>query len=204
MKTLAHSIRAVLVAAPLVFGSMWLPATARAADHGDAPTASEDPGADIADLYLFMDPNQATKDNVIVIGTVHGFIVPGEAGNFAAFDPNVKFRFEIYNKHVNTPLPTANASAQAKAAFSQSILPNRFIDVTFSKRVVTAQNDAEINLRRPDPQTATVTLAGFPGSTKPVVFTHDALKQAPLLTTPVTLTAAAAPQVVNTLVVDPN
>jgi hypothetical protein len=203
MKTLAHSLRAVLAAAPLLFGSTFLPTVARAADHGDAPALAHDQGADIADLYLFMDPNAATKDNVIVIGTVHGFIVPGEAGNFAVFDPNIKFRFQIYNKHVNTPVPAPNASADQKAAFSASILPNRFIDVSFSKRVVSAANDAQINLRRPDPQTATVTLAGFPGSSKPVAFSVDALKQTKLLTTPVTLAAAAAPQVINTIVVDP-
>jgi hypothetical protein len=203
MKPLVHSLRAVLAAAPLLFGSAWLPAAAHAADHGDAPALAQDQGADIADVYFFMDPNQATKDNVILIGTVHGFIVPGEAGNFAVFDPNIKYRLQIYNKHVNTPLPAANASAQDKTAFSQSILPNRFIDVTFSKRVVSAVNDPEINLRRPDPQSAVVTLAGFPGSTKPVTFTIDAIKQTKLVTTPVTLAAAAAAQVINTIVVDP-
>ena len=61
----------------------------RAADHGDAPALDQDQGADIADFFLFPDPNDATK--VVLVGTFHGFIVPGEAGNFAGFDPNVRF-----------------------------------------------------------------------------------------------------------------
>ncbi|HEV7404609.1 MAG TPA: DUF4331 family protein [Chthoniobacteraceae bacterium] len=203
MKTLLQGTRAVLTAAILLTGSALLPPAVRAADHGDAPALAHDAAADIADLYFFMDPNQATKDNVIVIGTFHGFIVPGEAGNFAVFDENVKYRFQIYNQHVNSPLPAANATAAQKAAFALSILPNRFIDVTFNKRAVTATNDAQINLRKPDPQTATVTMVGFNGSTKPVVFTLDGLKQTKLVTTPVTLAAAPASQVIDTIVVDP-
>src|SRR3982751_1852753 len=67
--------------------------SARAADHGDAPNIDNDAGADIADVFAFLDPNANTR--VIIIGTVHGFIVPGEAGNFAAFDPLIQYRFDI-------------------------------------------------------------------------------------------------------------
>jgi hypothetical protein len=67
--------------------------SARAADHGDAPNIDNDAGADIADVFAFLDPNDNTR--VIIIGTVHGFIVPGEAGNFAAFDPLIQYRFDI-------------------------------------------------------------------------------------------------------------
>ena len=69
------------------------PAVVRAADHGDAPNVDNDAGADIADLFMFRDPNDNTK--VILVGTVHGFIVPGEAGNFGAFDPSVQYRFDL-------------------------------------------------------------------------------------------------------------
>ena len=61
-------------------------ARVRAADHGDAPTAGQDLGADLNDCYMFLDPNDNTQ--VIMIMTFHGFIVPGEAGNFGVFDPN--------------------------------------------------------------------------------------------------------------------
>jgi len=69
--------------------------TAKAADHADAPNVDNDAGADIADVFLFLDPNDNTK--VCILGTVHGFIVPGEAANLAAFDPNVLYRFDIEN-----------------------------------------------------------------------------------------------------------
>src|SRR3954466_6704698 len=67
--------------------------SARAADLGDAPNVDNDSGADIADVFAFLDPNDNTR--VIIIGTVHGFIVPGEANNFAAFDPLVEYRFDL-------------------------------------------------------------------------------------------------------------
>jgi len=71
------------------------PAPARAADHGDAPNVDGDSGADIADVFLFLDPNDNTK--VCVLGTIHGFITPGEAQNFGTFDANVQYRFDIEN-----------------------------------------------------------------------------------------------------------
>ena len=57
------------------------------------PNVDNDAGADIADVFAFLDPNDNTK--VVIIGTVHGFIVPGEAGNFGAFDPQVQYRFDL-------------------------------------------------------------------------------------------------------------
>ena len=55
---------------------LWFPSMVRAADHGDAPNIDNDAGADIADVFAFLDPNDNTK--VVIIGTVHGFIVPGD------------------------------------------------------------------------------------------------------------------------------
>jgi len=71
------------------------PGFSKAADHGDGPTASNDQSADIADVYFFVDPNDNTK--VVIIGTMRGFIVPGEAVNFGIFDPTLRYRFEIEN-----------------------------------------------------------------------------------------------------------
>src|SRR5262252_6812355 len=64
-----------------------------AADHGDAPAASLDRGAEITDVYLFLDPNDNTK--VIIAMGIHGFIPPGENNNFSPFDPNVRYHFEF-------------------------------------------------------------------------------------------------------------
>src|ERR1700730_3465341 len=65
----------------------------RAADHGDAPLTAHDLGADLNDLYLFRDPNDNSR--IIMIMTVHGFIVPGEASNFGIFDQTIRYRFEF-------------------------------------------------------------------------------------------------------------
>lgn len=67
----------------------------RAADHGDGPSIDFDRAADIGDLYLFTDPADNTQ--IVLLATFHGFIVPPEAVNFGAFDPNVLCRFEIEN-----------------------------------------------------------------------------------------------------------
>ena len=50
--------------------------TARAADHGDSPTASNNASADLNDVFFFLDPND--NNRVIIEMTVRGFIVPSE------------------------------------------------------------------------------------------------------------------------------
>jgi len=93
-----------------------------ASDHADGPTVAGDQGADLADSYMFVDPNDSSK--IVIINTVRGFIVPGEAGNFAIFDSSVRYRFEIEN--------TGNAKADA------------FIDVTFSEKNSTSPQTATV------------------------------------------------------------
>ncbi len=91
----------------------------RAADHGDGPNVGPDQGADIADIYAFLDPNDVGTDlgkNVVLIGTSRGFIVPSENGNFGTFDPNIRYTFAIEN--------TGDA------------IPDLFIDVDFTPRAI--------------------------------------------------------------------
>ena len=83
-----------------------------AADHGDAPYVNGDQSVDGADTYAFLDPTDNTR--VILAMTVRGFIAAGENRNFGQFDPNVRHRFEI----------DVNGDPR----------PDRFIDITFSKR----------------------------------------------------------------------
>ena len=66
-----------------------------AADHAETPLVASDQGADIADVYAFLDPNDNTR--AILAMDVHGFIVPGENGNIGGFDPDVTFRINIDN-----------------------------------------------------------------------------------------------------------
>jgi hypothetical protein len=81
----------------------------KAADHLEAPFVAKDPGADIADLYVFLDPNDNSK--VILAMDVEGFVVPAELLNQCCFAEDVVYRFEIEN------------TGDAK--------PDKFIDVTF-------------------------------------------------------------------------
>lgn len=109
----------------MAFSFFAIPGPARAADHGDAPNVDNDQGADIGDVFAFLDPNDNSK--VCIIGTFHGFIVPGEAANFAAFDSNVLYRFSIEN------------TGDAK--------PDEFIDLTFAERTAaSAPQTATIKL----------------------------------------------------------
>ncbi len=72
-----------------------------AADHGDGPGVGVDRSADLNDGFLFLDPNDNTR--VVMILTVNGFIVPGEAVNFGVFDHNLRYRFEIESNGNATP-----------------------------------------------------------------------------------------------------
>ena len=76
----------LLAAAPFI---IW------AADHAETPLVASDQGADIADVYAFLDPNDNTK--AILAMSVHGFIVPGQNGSIGGFDPDVTFRINIDN-----------------------------------------------------------------------------------------------------------
>ena len=108
------NIAAVLMA---LFGVLFFSFhTARAADHGDSPTASNDAAADLNDVFLFLDPNDNSR--VILEMTMHGFIVPSEAVNMGIFDPKLVYRFLIEG--------TGDAVPDAK------------IDITFAPRTTTS------------------------------------------------------------------
>jgi len=85
----------------------------RGADHAESTSVSGDPGADIGDVYAFLDPTDNSK--VILAMTTEGFIVPSELLNIGHFPADVTYRFEIEN------------TGDAKA--------DQFIDVTFSPQV---------------------------------------------------------------------
>jgi hypothetical protein len=96
--------------------------TLNAADHGDAPYNSSDQAIDGADAYAFLDPNDNTR--VILALTSRGFIAAGENNNFGQFDPAVRYRFELET--------------------SGDPRPDQFIDITFSRRQVTAGQPQQV------------------------------------------------------------
>src|SRR6266446_8229707 len=83
---------------------------ANAADHAESTSVAGDPGADLADVFAFLDPNDNSK--VVLALDVEGFIVPSELLNLSFFSPDVTYRFEIEN--------TGDAR------------PYAFVEVTFS------------------------------------------------------------------------
>jgi Domain of unknown function (DUF4331) len=125
-----------------------------AADHFDAPFVSSDQGADMADVYAFVDPVDNNKVDLAM--TVQGFIVPGEAVNGGAFDANVRYRLMIEN--------TGDAR------------PDAFVDVTFSERTsTTTPQTATISLPNGRTFTAPTTLPSATATTPPTpVVTTDA------------------------------
>jgi hypothetical protein len=204
--TVAATLAATALAAVAMLAT---PSSTFAADHGDAPALAQDLGCDVNDVFIFLDPTDITQ--TVIIGTVHGFLVPGEVPNFAVFDENVRYRFEIYNDHVNTvPSPVLNpaATASQKAAFSKALKPNRFIDVTFKKRNVgvaqqtgTGGGFIPQNLRRPLRQEATITLTGFTGLNSNVLKTD--INGDALLVTPFNTSTTAAAFDVRNIKVSP-
>ncbi|MFL6590481.1 MAG: DUF4331 family protein [Chthoniobacterales bacterium] len=89
--------------------------TARAADHGDSPTASNNASADLNDVFFFLDPNDNSR--VIIEMTVRGFIVPSEAVNMGIFDPQLVYRFLLEG--------------------TGDVIPDARIDITFAPRTTT-------------------------------------------------------------------
>jgi hypothetical protein len=101
----------------LTFATVFAPLTyIKAADHAESTSVAKDPGADLADTFAFLSPNDNSK--VVLAMTFDGFILPGQMLNLGYFAPDVVYRFEIEN--------------------TGDTIPDQFIDVTFSPQ--TARN----------------------------------------------------------------
>lgn len=140
----------VFLAVLLAVGCLFATANRfEAADHGDAPFVAHDSGADLNDVYFFRDQNDNSR--LILIMTVHGFIVPGEASNFGIFDPAMRYRFEL------------ETSGDAR--------PDGAIDVRFSPRISVGGS--------PQAQTATINLPNGRTFTAPSTNSSNTAEVAP-------------------------
>ena len=108
----SHYSRSVIQAIGLCALGVVLSVAPRvnAADHGDAPMASNNQSTDIADVFAFLDPND--NDRLILAMTQRGFIAAGENVNFGIFDQFLQYRFQL------------ETTGDAR--------PDQFIDITFS------------------------------------------------------------------------
>ena len=127
---------------------------ARAADHAESTSVAGDPGADIADVFAFLDPNDNSK--VVLALDVEGFVVPSELLNLSFFAPEVTYRFQIEN--------TGDAVADAT------------LDVTFSPQTSRSQpQTATIKLPNGKTFTAPTTVQTQRPTPNPFVVTTDAV-----------------------------
>jgi hypothetical protein len=125
---------------------------ADAADHAEATLVAGDPGADLADVFAFLDPNDNSK--VVLALDVEGFVVPSELLNLSFFAPDVTYRFEIEN--------TGDAVADTH------------LDVTFSPQTSRSQpQTATIKLPNGAAFTAPTTVQTLNASAKSFVVTND-------------------------------
>src|SRR5262245_39258945 len=81
-----------LVPLALLLAAALLTLCAPAADHREAPAISEDPAADINDVYILVSPADSSK--VVFVMTVNPFTAP--TNQLASrFSPDVRYRFAI-------------------------------------------------------------------------------------------------------------
>ena len=141
------------LALTLAFTFMTIPVSnTEAADHGDAPLADEDRPADVDDVYAFLDPNDNSR--LVLIVTLYGFIVPGEAVNFSAFDPRVRYLFGL------------ETTGDARA--------DQFIDIRFSARTsTTAPQTATVILPFGETFTAPTTVPTLAETPNPPTITTN-------------------------------
>ncbi len=123
-----------------------------ASDHADSPVNASDQATDLADTFVFLDPNDNSR--LVIIATVHGFIVPAEAVNFAFFDPMVRFVFEI------------ETTGDAR--------PDQFILIQFSPRTSpTTPQTATVVMPFGQTFTAPTTVPTLAGTPNPFTVTTD-------------------------------
>src|SRR6266702_4151589 len=142
---------ALILAAGITMSVLWT-RHMRAADHAEATGVAGDPGADIADVFAFLDPNDNSK--AVLALDVEGFVVPSELLNLSFFAPDVTYRLEIEN--------TGDAA------------PDKTIDITFSEQTSRSQpQTATIKLPNGRVFTAPTTVQTLNATPNPFVVTTD-------------------------------
>ena len=92
----ARRRKGMMACVPAMFSILALAAApAAASDHIDSPRIAQDRGADLADTWAFVDPND--RSQVVLMMSTQDFIVSGEHFGMPIFDSNIRYRFEIEN-----------------------------------------------------------------------------------------------------------
>lgn len=94
MKSIQRSIGGLLAIVALVITAIAYNVHAvRSSDHQDSPTVVARPAADITDVYVYPDPNNAA--NVVLQMDFFPLLTPGGVTNSASMDPSVLYQFKI-------------------------------------------------------------------------------------------------------------
>ena len=94
MKSTQRSIGGLLAVVALVVTAIVYDARfVRSSDHQDSATVLARPAADITDVYVYPNPNDATR--VVFQMDVNPLLTPGAATTGAALDPAVLYQFKI-------------------------------------------------------------------------------------------------------------
>ena len=91
----AHNLLTRLALICFFMGTVsWTSRAAFAADHREAPIVDAIAEGDITDVYLFTDPNDATR--VVMIMNVNPFSVPAELPSYS-LSPDLLYQFKVDN-----------------------------------------------------------------------------------------------------------
>src|SRR5215217_9629313 len=103
------------VSLPLFCAVLFASATRLlASDAADSPTAAKDAGADIGDVYFFLDPND--NNFAVAAVTVGGSISPAMNAQKGFFDAGVRFVFAFENTGDATPDYVVEVSHSAQTS----------------------------------------------------------------------------------------
>ena len=139
-KTLFRTLPALGLAVAM---AMTLTPNANASSHREAPSITEDPVADLTDLYAFVSPDNAASTTLVM--NVNPFELPAGGPNFHKFGDDVLYEFNVDNN--------GDAVADVKYQFRFKTTytnPNTFL---YNTNQVTSLTDPDLNVR----QTYTVT-----------------------------------------------
>src|SRR3954469_24864287 len=96
IRTLAH-LGMVVIAALVLVIPPGPPTVGQAASHREAPLISEDPEADITDVFFFRSYEPGHEDKVVLIMDVIPGEEPSSGPNYWNFDPNVAYTISVDN-----------------------------------------------------------------------------------------------------------
>ena len=123
-----------------VIGALLAGTTAgvEASSHREAPLITEDPVADLTDVYAFVSPDDASK--VTLIANVIPFESPAGGPNFYKFGDDVLYQLNVSNDGD----PEAEIEYQFRFTTTYAN-PNTFL---YNTGQVTKLDDADLNLRQ--------------------------------------------------------